>query len=524
MAHSYGYQSFNHAELYTQPYPDVHHTLSDLESEDLLGQNTHHGNLETVHPFQLLISSGTTHEQGSLYVDMVAEENVNSIDLCVEFHSALRSANTDRFASESDLLSTTCAGHYVPPLDSMPPPNSAYDDANQAPWVPENTLPDPVATNSRKTSFQRRLNNDPHTSSSVPMTIGKPDHRHLTPIPNRQQHVEDYLDGDYDPLTTDTATSPAFSFDVRRSPPYLSQPRGAFDTSQTSSVGPSELEFPNYHTRLDDIGDEASAGAGVDMIWMEDSDNDVPQYHLPKMPPLSYNFISPPDDLHLTQQDTIAGLGDHFFRAPHKCSGTRCWCLNERSSHVTGQTFSYAGISKNFNLPDDNILDPNKAVVIADRASSTKFEGTIAGSFPPTGKHYPRSSKSKWRQRTVSAPQRTSNVAQQRRSTNRKRRDSAASTVKSVDTLAAIGEELVSDSLSGEVITLEEGSYAHEEATASQMMRRTSSGKARGKRSGQLQEEARNNAARIRREKTMCTNCRSDKQTVSVDLNVQLIL
>ncbi|KAL9102574.1 MAG: hypothetical protein Q9163_002292 [Psora crenata] len=430
--------------------------LVNVEGDDPLGLAA---DLETIQPSPLLLSPF-----------LVPREDSNNIDL----------------ENLSGPGARTEYGYRS--VGNLPLPGSGYDMTNE-PWFPEHAVARSVPVQGYGAS-----NHWPYYSRPSAVTV---------PTETRTLQSEHPGNPSWRNLNSNMAgstASPNLSYTAPWSPSGFGQGRQAFEPSLTSSTGPTEVELPVSQQEFGEAGEDAGAGAGFDMVWMEgfaDANPERPQHYQPP-----YDPTLPPLDDGFDERDAMSRRLHRLAARPHQCLGLQCWCFN-------GQPYAcpLAPVAL-----DDDILDPNKPVVVADRASSTKFEGTVPGSFPPTEGHYPKTAVPKRRYRTVSAPQSSSNVGRRRRSTNRKRGNSVSSTGGNAP-LTAIGEETEAVSPRGWATPLEEEALHTEETIVSQTMQRTASGKARGRRTDKLAEEVRHKAARNRREKTVCTNCKAAKQS-----------
>ena len=300
-------------------------------------------------------------------------------------------------------------------------------------------------------------------------------------------------------------TNFAFGDGMGRSPQSIPRylPESSYDGSTVASEAEMLMEGDGFYQQSDDVhilpGNQ-NAQAGINL----DSDmEDASSFNHPVS-------AVPPYDI---------GIGDHLLPQRYSYPGNP-----STGSLPTGnlhQSFNAANMSVNtpfFSLSSDPTISlsqhfPN----IADRRSSSRHEGDVPGSYPPTAHHYPVQHSSghhrlkddtRSRPRSLTLPQIPLNASASRIGGARRRSSNTGSNLNSRNkTLEAIDEDLEARE-SGETALVEgEG----DETSAQPMVR---SGSGRPRRDGPLPEDVRRQTGERRRDKKICIPCKATRISV----------
>ena len=300
-------------------------------------------------------------------------------------------------------------------------------------------------------------------------------------------------------------TNFAFGDGMGRSPHDI--PRYLPESSYTGSTNASEAEMlmegDGFQQQSDDARmlpgyQNAQAGINVDSDMEDASSSNFPASAVP------------PYDI---------GIGDHLLPQPFSYPGNPS--TGSLPSGNLHQTFNAADIdmtAPTFSLNSNPTISfsqhfPN----IADRRSSSRHDGDVPGSYPPTAHHYPVQHSSghhrlkedtRSRPRSLTLPQNPLNASVSRVSGTRRRSSNSGSNLNSRNkTLEAIDEDREARACDDDALIEGEG-----DAAAAQPMVRTGSGRPR--RDGPLPEDVRRQTGERRKDKKICIHCKATRVEV----------
>lgn len=358
----------------------------------------------------------------------------------------------------------------------------------------------------------------PHASNSLPNHYSS-----SQPIPSNHQTPTDYcrraghdldINAFYSSQPTSNGSHLLANYDYTRFacgdgmgrspqsiPPYL------HESSYTASTAASETEMlmegEGFYQQSDDLHMLAGnqiAQAGINL----DSDMEDPTSSSYKV-----SAVQPYD----------IGIGDHLLSQLYSYPGNP-----SSGSLPTGSlNQSFNAVNTSINPPtislssDPTISLSQPSQNIADRRSSSRHEGDIPGSYPPTAHHYPLQHSSvdhrltddaSFRPRSLTLPENPLAASASRVSGRRRRSSNSGSIINSRSkTLEAIDEDLEARASDENALVEGEG-----DAASAQPIVRTGSGRPR--RDGPLPEDVRRQTGERRKEKKICIPCKVTKIVV----------
>ncbi|KAL9129945.1 MAG: hypothetical protein Q9217_001747 [Psora testacea] len=413
------------------------------------------------------------------------------------------------------------------PFDcELPPPTAAYDSTDETPWVSRHVVANSVPAQGQVVQEEWDYS-QPQGSSGVPVPVAHAQNHPVKPASIRQCQQQPPYFG----LTRLTTTpSQAYSSDVGRSPKLLPHNLEVpASSSQTSSTAPSESDLPDPNIQLDQAGENTGAGAGIDMSLMEGfSDIAAQEFALcepvydPTVPSVEDgNEQLPPQNATAYTREYFSMPTNTTFPVPvSRGMFSEQWAFD----------FTEDAISPRITPPRPRNGTANfaKQYIAGYSALSDRYEPNVPNSFPTTQHHYhpnappggqmqtdhpsTRPVKQSCRRAADSSPQQAQSrtlIANASVDKRRRRRSTASNSRPNHNPLSPIFEGRVA------IANLKE--CADPDTTGSQPLSRTTSEKARARRSGPLPENARTAAADKRANENTCFNCRSQKIKVLED-------
>lgn len=281
-------------------------------------------------------------------------------------------------------------------------------------------------------------------------------------------------------------------------PRYL--PESSYDGSTVASEAEMLMEGDGFYQQSDDVhmlpgSQYAQAGINLD-INMEDT------------PSLKFPASAvPPYDI---------GIGHHLLYSYPGNSSTGTFPTGSLNRSVNAADTSIHAPTFDLSL-DPTISFSQQYPNIADRRSSSRHEGDIPGSYPPTAHHYPVQHASghhrlkddtTFRPRSLTLPQNPLNVSSSRIGGTRRRSSNSGSILNSRNkTLEAIDEDREARAADENALVEGEGDTA-----SAQPMVRTGSGRPR--RDGPLPEDVRRQTGERRKDKKICIPCKATRISV----------
>ena len=297
-------------------------------------------------------------------------------------------------------------------------------------------------------------------------------------------------------------TNYAFGDGMGRSPqsipPYL--PESSYDGSTVASEAEMLMEGDGVFRQSDDVqmlpsSQNAQAGINIDLNM-----EDTPSFTFPVS-------AVPPCDIE---------IGHHLlYSYPGNSSTASCptgslhRSFNAANASIHAPTFSLSS--------DPTVSFSQQYPNIADRRSSSRHEGDVPGSYPPTAHHYPVQHPSghhrlnddnTFRPRSLTLPQNPLTPSASRIGGMRRRSSNSGSMLNSRNkTLEAIDEDR--EARASEENALVEGEV---DTASAQPMVRTGSGRPR--RDGPLPEDVRRQTGERRKDKRICIPCKATRISV----------
>lgn len=299
-------------------------------------------------------------------------------------------------------------------------------------------------------------------------------------------------------------TNFAFGDGMGRSPQSIPRylPESSYDGSTAASEAEMLVEGDGFFQQSDDVhmfpgNQNAQAGINIDSD-MEDA--------------LSINYPASAVPLY------DIGIGAHLVPQRYSYPGNP-----STGSFPTGslhRSFNAADTSQNgptFCLSSDSTTSVSQQYPnIADRRSSSRHEGDVPGSYPPTAHHYPVQHASghhrlkddtRLRPRSLTLPQNPFASASRIGGTRRRSSNSGSILTSRNKTLEAIDEDR--EARASDEIALVEGEG---DTASAQPMVRTGSGRPR--RDGPLPEDVRRQTGERRKDKKICIPCKATRISV----------